>query len=315
MGLRAGRRMSTMLSLPGHLAVREREPLARHSTLGVGGPADLWVEVRTVDDLVAALDAAEAAGIPRTVVGHGTNLLVADAGIEGLVLANGCVGLTFDSAAGLAHVESGHTMARLARLAGAGGHAGIGFAIGVPGTVGGAVFGNAGAWGSDIAAVLASAEVWYPDGVRQLRPDDLAFAYRHSALQDDSQAPVVLSASLRIQPGDPAALQTELATFARRRADTQPRGQNAGSFFKNPSGDYAGRLIESAGLKGCARGGAFVPPLHANFISNDGTATAADVLALALHVQTIVQQRHGIRLEPEVRVLGRWHAAAWELMA
>lgn len=307
--------MSASPALPEHLAVREREPLARHSTFGVGGPADLWVEVHAVDDFVAVLDAAEAVGAARTVVGHGTNLLVADAGIEGLVISNNCVGLSFDAAAGLARVESGHTMARLARQAAAGGHAGLGFAIGVPGTVGGAVFGNAGAWGSDIAAVLTSAEVWYPDGVRQLGPDDLAFAYRHSALQNNPQAPVVLSASLAIQPGDPDALQAQLETFARRRLDTQPRGQNAGSFFKNPSGDYAGRLIESAGLKGCARGGAFVSPMHANFISNDGTATAADILSLALHVQTIVQQRHGIRLEPEVRVLGRWEAAASELLA
>ena len=307
--------MSATLSLPEHLPVREREPLARHSTFGVGGPADLWVEVRAVDDLIAVLDAAEAAGTPRTVVGHGTNLLVADAGIEGLVLANNCAGLTFDRAAGVARVESGHTMARLARQAAAGGHAGLGFAIGVPGTVGGAVFGNAGAWGSDIAAVLESAEVWYPDGVRQLGPDDLAFDYRHSALQGDPQSPVVLSAALRIQPGDPDELDAQLQTFARRRLDTQPRGQNAGSFFKNPSGDYAGRLIESAGLKGCARGGAFVSPLHANFISNDGTATASDILALARYVQTTVENRHGIRLEPEVRVLGRWETAASELTA
>lgn len=307
--------MSMSPALPGHLAVREREPLARHSTFGVGGPADLWVEVHAVDDLVAVLDAAEATGTPRTVVGHGTNLLVADAGIKGLVVSNNCVGLTFDAAAGLARVESGHTMARLARQAAAAGHAGLGFAIGVPGTVGGAVFGNAGAWGSDIAAVLASADVWYPDGVRRLGPDDLAFDYRHSALQNDPQMPIVLSASLGIQPGDPEALHAQLETFARRRLDTQPRGQTAGSFFKNPSGDYAGRLIESAGLKGCARGGAFVSPLHANFISNDGTATASDILALALHVQTIVQQRHGIRLEPEVRVLGRWEPAASELLA
>lgn len=307
--------MSAALSLPEHVTVREREPLARHSTFGVGGPADLWVEVRAVDDLIAVLDAAEAAGTPRTVVGHGTNLLVADAGIEGLVLANSCVGLAFDRDAGLAQVESGHTMARLARQAAAGGHAGLGFAIGVPGTVGGAVFGNAGAWGSDIAAVLESAQVWYPDGVRQLGPDDLAFGYRHSALQGDPQSPVVLSAALRIQPGDPDELDAQLQTFARRRLDTQPRGQNAGSFFKNPSGDYAGRLIESAGLKGCARGGAFVSPMHANFISNDGTATAADILALARYVQTTVENRHGIRLEPEVRVLGRWESAAWELMA
>ena len=242
--------MSTALSLPGHLVPREREPLARHSTFGVGGPADLWVEVRTVDDLIAVLDAAQGAGIPRTVLGHGTNLLVADAGIEGLVLSNSCVGLTFDPAAGLAQVESGHTMARLARRAAAGGHAGLGFAIGVPGTVGGAVFGNAGAWGSDIATVLASADVWYPDGVRRVDPDELAFGYRRSALQDNPQAPVVLGAALRTQPGDADALHAQLETFARRRADSSAARAKRRLLLQEPGRRLRGAAHRVRGTQG-----------------------------------------------------------------
>ena len=307
--------MSASVALAPHLTTRELEPLARHSTFGVGGPADIWVDVRSVDDLTATLDAAEAAAIPRTVLGHGTNLLVADDGIEGLVISNGCTELRFDAATGLAQVESGHTMAQLARRAAEHGHAGLGFAVGVPGTVGGAVYGNAGAWGSDIATVLESAEVWYPDGVRRLMPDDLHFEYRGSALQGDARSPVVLSADLRVAVGDSDALRDKLEEFAHRRADTQPRGQNAGSFFKNPNGDFAGKLIESAGLKGYAHGGAFVSPRHANFICNDGTATASDVLALALHVRDTVLQHHGVRLEPEVRMLGRWDPTVTELTA
>lgn len=307
--------MNTALTLPSHLTVREHEPLSRHSTFGVGGPADAWVKVDVIEDLVAALDAAEAAGVPRTVLGHGTNLLVADGGIEGLVISNGCTGLQFDRDRGLVRVESGHTMAQLARRAAEHGYTGLGFAIGVPGTVGGAIFGNAGAWGSDIAVVLANAEVWYPSEIRRMTAESFSFGYRQSALQEDLRFPVVLSGELRAQRGDPAKLLSELKDLAHRRTETQPRGQNAGSFFKNPAGDFAGRLIEAADLKGCTHGGAFVSPMHANFISNDGTATAADILSLALHVQDTVFRQHGVLLEPEVNLLGRWDSTAANLTA
>lgn len=307
--------MTYAMSLPRHLEVRRDEPLSRHSTFGVGGPADLWIEVSTVADLVMTLDTAREAGVPRTVIGHGTNLLVADAGIDGLVIANSCKDLKFYPDERLAHVESGHTMAQLARRAAKCGHAGLGFAIGVPGTVGGAVYGNAGAWGSDIAGVLVQASIWYPGGIHQVQSKTLNFGYRESSLQHDALAPVVLSATLRIQQGDPDELDAELKTFSRRRANTQPRGQTAGSFFKNPEGAYAGHLIESAGCKGCTYGGAFISPMHANFIANDGSAVASDILELALLVQRAVHVQFGVRLEPEVRVIGRWPATAGQLVA
>ena len=291
---------------PSELRVRTNEAMSRHTSLGVGGPADFWVEVRSQVKLVQALEAAHRLRIPRVVVGHGTNILVADEGIEGLVICNRCRGLRLDPENGRVCVESGYTMTRLARQTAEAGLAGLAFGIGVPGTVGGAVYGNAGAFGSDMAAVLQAARVWYPDAVRRIGAERLDLAYRESALKHDPRQPVVLEAQLGVRRGDPAALKAELLSFARRRWDTQPRGLNAGSFFKNPPGEHAGRLIEAAGLKGASRGGAQVSTVHANFITNPGGATAAQVLTLARHVQATVQARFGVRLEPEVRLLGRW---------
>ena len=300
---------------PGRLQVRVAEPMSRHSTFGVGGPADYWVEVRSLHTLRLALTAAERLGVPRTLMGHGTNVLVADAGIEGLVIYNRCGGYEPVRPAGVVRVESGHTMARLARRSADDGLAGLTFAIGVPGTLGGAVFGNAGAFGSDVAAVLVDARVWYPDAIRDLPQAAFAFAYRHSALQHDPAQPVVLAATLRVSAGDPAALLAELLRYARHRRDTQPRGSNAGSFFKNPTDDYAGRLIDAAGLKGARRGAAFVSPVHANFISNAGGARARQIVELARHVQRTVQAKFSVRLVPEVRFIGRWGTELEDLAA
>lgn len=307
--------MTATLTFPSELDVREREPMSQHTSLRVGGPADYWVEVRTVPRLTLALTTAQRLGLPRTLMGHGTNVLVADEGIEGLVICNRCAGFEPDPKAGVVRVESGHSMARLAGRAARAGLAGLGFAIGLPGTVGGAVFGNAGAFGGDVASVLDSARVWYPDGVRVASPQALDLSYRHSALQDDPRRPVVLEARFRVTPGDPAKLRAELVELARRRREAQPRGMSAGSFFRNPAGDHAGRLIEAAGLKDARRGGAVVSARHANFLANAGGASAADVLALARHVQTTVQARFRVRLRPEVRLLGRWGPAARELCA
>ncbi len=307
--------MIAPMRFPDPLQVRVSEPMRRHSTFGVGGPADYWVEVRSLRTLRLALTAAERLGVPRTLLGHGTNVLVADEGIEGLVIYNRCGGYEVDRRAAVVRIESGHTMARLARRAADDGLAGLTFAIGVPGTLGGAVFGNAGAFGSDIAAVLVDARVWYRDGIRDVPSAAFAFAYRHSALQHDSAQPVVLTASLQVSAGDPAALVAELLRYARRRRDTQPRGSNAGSFFKNPTGDYAGRLIDAAGLKGARRGAAFVSPVHANFISNAGGARAQQIVELARHVQRTVQAKFGVQLVPEVRFIGRWGTELEELAA
>ena len=300
---------------PSDLGVRVNEPMSQHTSLGVGGVADFWVEIRSLVKLVRALEAAQQLQLPTTVVGHGTNILVADEGIDGLVISNRCRGMEIDQEHGLVRVESGHTMTLLARRTAEAGMRGLTFGIGVPGTVGGAVCGNAGAFGSDIAAVLKDARIWYPDAVRVIPADRLNLGYRESAIKHDLRHPVVLEAQFHIVNGDSSVLREELLAFSRRRLDTQPRGLNAGSFFKNPPGDYAGRLIEGAGLKGVQRGGAEVSAEHANFITNHGGATATQLLSLAQHIQATVQAHSGVQLELEVRLLGRWSSQARELCA
>ena len=295
---------------PSKLRVRTQEPMARHTSFGVGGPADYWTEVRSLDALRLALEAADGLGVPRTIMGHGTNTLVADAGIEGLVIYNRCMDFAPDRAAGHVRVASGHSMARLAGRCARLGLRGLSFGIGVPGTVGGAVYGNAGAFGSDVAAVLESAVVWRHAQERKTPAAELGFGYRESTLQTDDARPVVLAATFRVKSDDPATLRRELLALARRRRATQPQGQNAGSFFMNPDGDYAGRLIEATGLKGREVGGAFVSPVHANFLSARPDGTARDVLDLAIAVREQVAEATGVRLTPEVRLLGRWNGHA-----
>ncbi len=307
--------MTSAPPFPPRLHVRAQEPMARHTSFGVGGPADYWVEVRRLDTLRLALASAEALGMPRTVMGHGTNALVADAGVEGLVIYNRCSGFDPRRAAGMVLVESGHGMARLAGRCAQLGLGGLGFAIGVPGTVGGAVFGNAGAFGSDVAAVLHSALVWLPGGEGERPARAFEFGYRRSRLQTEAGAPVVLRAALRVEPAAVDDLRRELDALVQRRRATQPRGRNAGSFFANPEGDFAGRLIDALGMRGLAVGGAFVSRLHANFLSTRNGATARDVLELALQVKRRVADACGVRLTPEVRLLGRWNASAQELFA
>lgn len=302
--------MTSTAGFPSRLQVRTQEPMARHTSFGVGGPADYWVEVRSLAALRLALETADRLSMPRTIMGHGTNTLVADAGIEGLVIYNRCMDFAPGRAAGQVRVASGHSMARLAGRCARLGLGGLSFAIGVPGTVGGAVYGNAGAFGSDVAAVLESALVWRRNQERETPTDEFGFRYRRSRLHDDPATPVVLAATFRVEPDDPARLRRELLTLARQRRATQPQGQNAGSFFMNPEGDYAGRLIEATGLKGQELGGAFVSPLHANFLSARPGATARDILDLAIAVRERVAEFTGVRLTPEVRLLGRWNSHA-----
>lgn len=305
--------MSITEQFPSNLRVRTQEPMARHTSFGVGGPADYWVEVRSLNALRLALATADRLGVPRTTMGHGTNTLVADAGIEGLVIYNRCMDFSPCGASGQVRVASGHSMARLAGRCARLGLGGLSFAIGVPGTVGGAVYGNAGAFGSDVAAVLESALVWRPTKETETAVAEFEFGYRRSNLHGDDANPAVLAATFRVEPDHPSALRRELLTLARRRRATQPQGQNAGSFFMNPEGDYAGRLIESTGLKGLQLGGAFVSPVHANFLSARQGGTARDVLDLAIAVRNRVAKVTGVRLTPEVRLLGRWNSHAQAL--
>ena len=299
-------------ALIGALGARARvnEPLAPYTSMRVGGPADLLAVCRTTDEVVAVVEAARAAGAPWVVLGGGCNVLVADAGVRGLVIL--CqADRTRIGPDGIVWAEAGAPMAALARQTAGQGLAGLEWAAGLPGTVGGAVVGNAGAFGGDVASVLQSITLLEPDGTVTERPAGwMEFAYRESRIKrrPSGSRPVVLAATFRLSPGDPEALAARMEEILAWRRTRHPSGATMGSTFKNPAGGHAGRLIEAAGLKGCCIGGAMVSEKHANFLINTGSATAADVLALVRHIQQEVERQFGVRLELEVELVGEWDA-------
>ncbi len=303
--------LSSLLEWASGLGERARrdEPLAPYTAMRVGGPADLLIVCRTTEEVVEAVGRARAAGVPWRVLGGGCNVLVSDAGVRGLVVLHRA-DRTRIEAKGTVWAEAGAPMAALARETAARGLAGLEWAAGLPGTVGGAVVGNAGAFGGDVASVLQSLTLLEPDGRVTEQPAAwMEFAYRESRIKrmPPEERPVVLTATFRLSLGDPVALATRMEEILAWRRTRHPSGATMGSTFKNPSGNHAGRLIEAAGLKGYRIGGAMVSELHANFLINTGSATAADVRALIRHIQAEVARQFGIRLEPEVELIG-WDA-------
>jgi UDP-N-acetylmuramate dehydrogenase len=280
------------------------EPLANHTTWRIGGPADLLIQPKDKASLQTALQIIHRHEIPWSVIGRGSNLLVRDGGIRGAVLK---------VAEGLSHCEfrgeevcvgAGYSMIRLAVEAGKMGLTGMEFAGGIPGTVGGAVYMNAGAHGSDLSRILLEAEILFENGeVKVLSNEELSFSYRTSLLQ--KRKGIVLEARFRLRKGDRKEIAATLAAYKDRRRQTQPLQMPcAGSVFRNPPGDHAGRLIEAAGLKGFQIGGAQVSEIHANFIVNRGGATAADVLTLMDHIRCTIKEKFGVEMHPEVLVVG-----------
>ena len=302
-------------------SVRRGELLAPHTTYRIGGPADLFLVVERPAQVAAALQAAHELNVPCRLIGGASNLLVADAGVAGLVVKMHMSGVRFveheDAPARFTAVAAaGCQLASLARQCARRGLAGLVWASNVPGSVGAAVVNNAGAFGSCMADVLARALVVDPAGsTAWYTPDDLAMTYRRTRLKDGTLVGAVLEAELNLQPGEPAALLAEIAAVRARRKQTQPAGFSAGSMFANPPGDAAGRLIEAVGLKGARHGDAQIAPLHANFFLNLGRATAADVYGLMRRAQDAVYREHGIWLHPEVQLVGRWPCAALAALA
>lgn len=283
-------------------------PLARFTTARIGGPADALVVVEEIAALAEVVQAAWADGIPVTLLGGGSNVLVADRGVRGLVVLNRARAVRFEGD-GRVWAASGVLLPTLARLCGERGWAGLEWAIGIPGTVGGAVVGNAGAHGGEIASCLETAELLLPEGgIVAWSAEELALGYRTSRLKTwpAPQRPVVLAARFALHPEDPEVVRKRMAAFNAYRRRTQPGGASIGSMFRNPPGDYAGRLIEAAGLKGARRGGVVISTLHANFFINEGHGTAADVRALMAEVQRRVYERFGVLLEPEIEFIGEW---------
>lgn len=296
--------------------VQTGTPLARYTAARLGGPADALLEVETADELAEAVSLAWEAGSPLMILGGGSNVLISDRGMRGLVILNRARRLRFDEQANPPQVwaESGANLGVAARQAAQRGLAGLEWAASIPGTVGGAVVGNAGAHGGDMAGNLLLAEILHQnDSRRVMQPqrevwpvEKFEYAYRSSILKRAPGEAVVLAARLRLQADGAEAVQARLDEFVAYRKRTQPPGASLGSIFKNPPGDYAGRLIEAAGLKSARRGGAQISPVHANFFINAENATAADVRALIDLAQETVAQKFGVALELEIELLGEW---------
>jgi D-alanine-D-alanine ligase len=289
--------------------VHSRQTLARYTSLRVGGQADLVAVVENRDSLRKAVTLAWEHAVPCRVLGGGSNVLVGDLGVRGLVVINRARSIEFGESLVLS--ESGAILSVLARQSVARGMAGLEWAIGIPGTVGGAVVGNAGAWGGNIASVLEKVSILEPTGDVVTWPAErLEYGYRKSVLKRGAapgqRSPIVLDAQFVVEAGEPEELKARMLEITTRRKASQPTGATCGSVFKNPEGDYAGRLIDAAGLKGYRHGGAHISTQHANFIINDSDAAAADVRALIDTVMREVDAKFGIRLELEIELLGAW---------
>jgi UDP-N-acetylmuramate dehydrogenase len=280
------------------------EPMSKHTSLHIGGPADYFVRVTTERDLVGAIAVAREHELPVQMLGGGTNMLVSDRGVRGVVLQNDWSETSVDGVTITA--SSGTPLASVAAVAARSGVAGLEWMATVPGTVGGAVHGNAGAFGSETKDVLVGATLMDLNGDTWTVPNsDLGFSYRTSSLQKTPI--VVVNARFRGTPGDRATTVKRIKEIANERIAKQPLAQpNTGSIFRNPPGDHAGRLIEAAGLKGATEGGAMVSIKHANFIVNVGDASAEDVRTLMQRCQREVKERFGIDLVPEVELVGEW---------
>ncbi len=280
-------------------------PLGPLTTLRVGGAADRMVVADSLEELVAALRLARDSGLPAGVLGKGSDLVIADLGVRGLVIRNRAGAIRIDATA--VEAESGTAMAALVKRCAAEGLAGLEFGTSIPGSVGGAVWANAGAHEREMRDVVQDVSVWSPadDDIRVLPASECAFAYRESRFKSSGE--VVLSATFSLEPDAPAAIHDRVRAHQERRRATQPlKDQNAGSVFRNPPGDHAGRLIEAAGLKGHRIGSAAVSTVHANFIVVDRDGRAADVRAVGDHVRRTVAERFDIDLRYEIEFVGEW---------
>lgn len=288
-------------------AAKPNEPLYRYTAWKIGGPADALLEPKSVDELISAVRTARENSIPVTVLGGGTNVLVRDGGIRGLVirLAKSMKAVTFseDENGPLLSAEAGALYPVLANSAAAKGLAGMEFATGIPGTVGGAVYMNAGAYGSETREAMIQAEILRDGDVVPMTSEDLKHSYRYSILHENPEW-TVLRASYRLKPGDAEEIKARIKQFRSQRMNGAPSKPSCGSTFKRPPGDFPGRVIEEAGLKGKTIGNIQVSPIHANYFVNLGGAKAEDALTMIETVRETVKDRLDIDLELEVRIIG-----------
>lgn len=284
--------------------IRDHEPLSRHTSFRIGGPADVLLMPHSVEDVSRIVRIARGAGVPFTVIGNGSNLLVRDGGLRGVVLkiAENLARVEFQGTTGRA--QSGALLAQVSRGAALHGLAGLEFAVGIPGTIGGGAMMNAGAYGGEMKDVVTRVTVVDEHGdLRTLEAPELQFNYRRSILQ--TQPWIVLDVEMELRPDDPERVLARMSYNQYLRESKQPlEWPSAGSVFKRPPGKYVGPMVEQLGLKGYTIGGAQVSEKHSGFMINRGEATAADVLALIQHVREQVQAEFDVWLETEVRIIG-----------
>ena len=284
--------------------VLTEEPMKAHTTFRIGGPADIYIEPEH-NDIVGILHFLKMENVPFIIIGNGSNLLVSDQGIEGAVIAlgkkSGKITINGDTIV----AEAGALLSTVANQAAEAGLTGLEFASGIPGTLGGAVYMNAGAYGGEIKDVLESVTVIDEAFENhQYKPQELDMSYRHSALME--KGGYVTDVVLKLTPGDKTEIKSKIDEIREQRVAKQPLNYpSAGSTFKRPEGFFAGKLIDDAGLRGYTVGGAQVSEKHCGFVINTGNATAADVLQLMNDVDTKVYQKFGVHLSPEVRIIGR----------
>ncbi len=289
--------------------LQENIKLSNFTTMKVGGPADALLIAHDAEELAVMVSEVWNLDLPLHVLGGGSNLLVSDAGLNGVTIINHAHNIKVNTKTPpfSAWAESGALMVNLGKKLSLRGLKGMEWAATIPGSVGGAVYGNAGAFGKDTCCDLINADILHHETGREIWPcERLEYTYRASNLKRNDESAVVLSATFRVEKGDREEIQEEVSGFRKRRAKIQPPGASVGSVFRNPEGNSAGKLIEQAGLKGKVIGGAIISPKHANFIINENNASARDIFNLILLARNTVFEKFGIHLIPEIELLGEW---------
>ncbi len=282
----------------------ENESMSRHTTFKIGGNADMFVSIKSVAELASLIKLAKEKNVPYTVIGNGSNLLVSDAGIRGLVIEIGQGLAGYEVKGNVIYAEAGILLKKLASVAASESLSGLEEVSGVPGTLGGGVFMNAGAYGGELKDTVKKVTYVDCDGeIHTIDASECGFGYRKSIFSDGGK--FIVSAELELVKGDKDEILSKMADYTKRRREKQPISYpSAGSTFKRPEGYFAGTLIEQAGLKGYRCGGAMVSELHAGFVINCGNATAKDIINVIEHTKKTVLEKFGVVLEPEVRFLG-----------
>lgn len=287
--------------------VKENVSLAPYTSARIGGPADILITADSADDLARIIKLLRKQEMGYIILGGGSNVLISDKGVRGVVVLNRAKAVRFHGGEQPSvTAESGVIFSNLANRCASKGLAGLEWAATVPGTIGGAVYGNAGAFGGDVAGNLVWAEILTENGREKFTVDQMGYGYRTSVLKRGEIHGVVLSAEFALKNSTKEEVTVKIEQFSAHRKATQPPGASMGSMFKNPTGDYAGRLIEAAGLKGTRIGNAEISPVHGNFFINHANTKAEDIRALILLAQKTVKEKLGVELELEVELIGEW---------